>query len=120
MSSFSKILIMGYLGGDPEMQPTQGKPLCHLNIATNEKYKDQTWTTWFKVKVWGTQAEVAQRFLAKGSRVYIEGQLRSQEWQDKQGKKHTSWEVHASSLKVIDFKDTDPKGTDSKEDLDFL
>jgi len=106
--SFNKIIIVGNLGRDPEMRYTpQGTPVCNFSIATNERRKDragelQDITTWFKVTVWGKQAETASKYLTKGKSVYIEGRLHVEEWTDKEGKPRQTLEVNASDMHFID------------------
>jgi single-strand DNA-binding protein len=105
--SFNKIIIVGNLGRDPELRYTpQSTPVCSFSVATNEKRKDgsgeaQNITTWFRITLWGRQAEVASKYLTKGSPVYIEGRLRTSEWTDRDGKTRTSLEVMASDLQFI-------------------
>ena len=87
--SFNKITIVGNLGRDPELRYTpQGTPVCSFTVATNERRKDragemQDSTTWFRVTLWGRQAETASQYLTKGRPVYIEGRLRVEEWTDR-------------------------------------
>src|SRR5438046_5605887 len=80
--SFNKVILVGNLGRDPELRYTpQGTPVCSFTMATNERRKDKTGemqdqTTWFRVTLWGRQAETASQYLTKGRPVYIEGRLR--------------------------------------------
>ena len=89
MSSFNKIIIVGYLGRDPELRYTpNGNAVCNFSIATTEKWKDvagaeRERTTWFRVTAWGRQAELANQYLAKGRQTYIEGRLRLEEYSDR-------------------------------------
>lgn len=107
MASFNKITIVGYLGRDPEIQYTnQGTAVCKLSIATTEKRKDQTGepverTTWFRVSVWGRQAELCNGYLHKGQQVYVEGRLRMEEYTDREGNQRQSLEVNASDVQFI-------------------
>src|SRR5579862_9149861 len=107
MASFNKIVIVGYLGRDPELRYTpQGTAVCDFSVATTERKKDKTGefqdlTTWFKVNMWGRQAEVASQYLAKGKLVYVEGRLSQREWQDRDGNTRTSLEVHGTDLQFI-------------------
>ena len=107
MASFNKIIIVGYLGRDPELRYTpQGTPVCDLSIATTERRKDksgelQDHTTWFRVNLFGRQAEVASQYLAKGRQVYVEGSLTQREYTDRDGKTRTSLEVRGSDLQFI-------------------
>ena len=119
MASFNKIVIVGYLGRDPELRYTpQGVPVCNFSIATTEKRKDQRTgepqdvTTWFKVTLWRRQAEVANQYLSKGKQVYVEGRLRQEEYTDRDGIKRTSLSVDASDIQFLGTK-----GDDSGESI---
>ena len=91
MSSLNKVMIIGRLGRDPEMRYTQaGKPVCSLNVATDEGYTNDRGekvdkTEWHKVVFWDRQAETCSQYLAKGSLVFVEGKLSTRKYQDKQG-----------------------------------
>src|SRR6266851_10387430 len=105
--SFNRIILVGNLGRDPELRYTpQGTPVCSFTMATNERRKDKTgeWqeqVTWFKVTLWGRQAETASQYLTKGRPVYIEGRLRVEEWTDRDGKPRHTLEVHATDMQFI-------------------
>jgi single-strand DNA-binding protein len=107
MASFNKIIIVGYLGRDPEIRYTpQGQAVCNFSIATTEKRKDnageaQDITTWFRVTLWGRQAEVANQYLSKGKQVYIEGRLRQNEYTDREGVRRTSLEINATDIHFL-------------------
>ena len=99
--SVNKVIIIGNLGADPEVKSFQnGGKVCNLRIATSESWKDkntgekQERTEWHSVAIFSEGlAGVAERFLRKGSKVYIEGQLRTRKWQDAQGQDRYSTEV---------------------------
>ena len=105
--SFNKITIVGNLGKDPELRYTpQGNAVCNISVATNEKRRDksgdlQDSTTWFRITLWGKQAENASKFLTKGSPIYIEGRLRVEEWADRDGKNRYTLEVQASDMQFL-------------------
>lgn len=105
--SFNKITLVGYLGRDPELRYTpQGTAVCNFSIATNDRKKDksgefQDITTWFRVTLWNKQAETAAKYLTKGSQIYIEGRLRVEEWQDRDGKDRYTLEVQGSDMQFI-------------------
>ena len=106
--SFNKIILVGNLGRDPELRYTpQGTPVCNFTLATNERRRDRTGetqdtTTWFRVTLWGRQAETASQYLTKGRPVYVEGRLRVEEWTDREGKPRHTLEVHATDMHFID------------------
>ncbi len=105
--SFNKITIVGYLGRDPELKTTpQGTALCKFSVATTERKKGATGeqeelTTWFRVTVWGRQAELANEYLSKGRQVYVEGRLRVEEYTDREGNNRSSLEVNATDLQFL-------------------
>lgn len=105
--SFNKITIVGNLGRDPELRYTpQGTPVCSFTVATNERRKDragemQDVTTWFRVTLWGRQAETASQYLTKGRPIYVEGRLRVEEWTDRDGRQRYTLEVHATDMQFI-------------------
>ena len=120
--SFNKIIIVGNLGRDPELRYTpQGTPVCSFTMATNERRKDrngemQDQTTWFRITLWGRQAETASQYLAKGRSVYIEGRLRVEEWNDRDGRQRYTLEVHATDMQFIGGKVEEHSQTPAKDD----
>jgi len=119
MASFNKIMIVGYLGKDPEIRYTaQGQAVTNFSIATTEKRKDaagegQEITTWFKVTFWGKLAELANQYLSKGKQVYVEGRLRQTEWTDREGNKRQSLEVNGTDLQFLTPKGDEMGGSGS-------
>ena len=106
--SFNKIILVGNLGRDPELRYTpQGTPVCSFSLATNERRRDKATgdnndiTTWFRVTLWGRQAETASQYLQRGRPVYIEGRLRVEEYTDRDGNKRHSLEVNATDMQFI-------------------
>ncbi|MBF0126580.1 MAG: single-stranded DNA-binding protein [Magnetococcales bacterium] len=97
--SLNKVQLIGNLGADPEVRFTQdGRPIANLRIATSDSWKDQQGqvqerTEWHRVVVFGKLAEIAQQYLRKGSKVYIEGQLQTRKWTDNQGQERYNTEV---------------------------
>lgn len=108
MASFNTIILCGNLGRDPELSYTpQGTAVCKFTMATNERRRDkageqQDITTWFRITVWGKQAETVSRYLTKGRKVYVQGRLHVEEWTDREGKPRQSLEVNASDVQFID------------------
>jgi single-strand DNA-binding protein len=114
--SFNKVIVVGNLGRDPEMRYTpQGTPVCTFSVASNERRKtsageQQDITTWFRVTVWGKQAEAVSKYLTKGRSVYVEGRLHVEEWTDREGKPRYTLEVNASDVQFIDAARADGEG----------
>jgi single-strand DNA-binding protein len=105
--SVNKVILVGRLGRDPETRFTSGgQAVANFSVATDETYKDrngerQKRTEWHKIVVWGKQAEIAQKYLKKGSLIFIEGRIQSREWQDKQEQKRTSFEIVATNFRML-------------------
>jgi single-strand DNA-binding protein len=102
--SLCKITMIGNLGRDPEMRYTpDGRPVTTFSVAVNRNTKNQAgeWleeTEWFRITVWGNQAERMAENLRKGSRVYVEGRFRTREWEGQDGAKRTALEVTADNV----------------------
>lgn len=101
MASLNKVMLIGNLGKDPEIRKTQsGKPIANFSIATSETWKDKTTgekkekTEWHNIVVFNEGlAGVVERYVKKGSKVYIEGALQTRKWQDKDGNDRYSTEI---------------------------
>lgn len=123
--SFNKIIIVGNLGRDPELRYTpQGTAVCNISVATSEKRKDksgelQDITTWFRVTLWGKQAETASKYLTKGKPVYLEGHLRVEEWTDREGAQRYTLEVHGTDMQFISSGRSDDYSSDSVSSDNF-
>jgi single-strand DNA-binding protein len=106
--SLNHIMLIGNLGDDPKLRETKGdRPMsvCNFSLAVNEKVKsDGEWeeiTLWFKVTVWGKQAEVAEQYLSKGSPVCVIGKLGVEEWVDREDNNRFTLTVNASDVRFI-------------------
>jgi single-strand DNA-binding protein len=100
MSSVNKVILIGNLGRDPEVRTVNsGQKVVNLSLAVSERWKNangetQTRTEWVKVVVWNERiADVAEKWLKKGSKVYVEGALQTRKWTDKDGVERYSTEV---------------------------
>ncbi len=99
--SINKVILVGNLGADPEVRATQdGREICNLRLATSESWKDRNTgerrekTEWHRVVIFNENlTRVAKEYLRKGSKVYIEGQLQTRKWTDKDGIEKYSTEV---------------------------
>jgi single stranded DNA-binding protein (ssb) len=100
---------IGRLTRDPELRYTPaGKAVCKFGIAINRTYRNQEGNNvedvlFINVTTWGKQAENVSQFLKKGRRVAISGELRSNNWQDKEGNKRTSFEINARTVQFLDL-----------------
>ena len=115
MASINKVILVGNLGRDPEVRrANNGNAIANLNLATTETWKDknsgerQTKTEWHRVVIFGGTAEVAEKYLKKGSSVYIEGKLQTRKWTDAQGQDKYSTEVvvesYGGEMQMLDGK----------------
>ncbi|MBS1793962.1 MAG: single-stranded DNA-binding protein [Acidobacteria bacterium] len=105
--SFNKITIIGNLGRDPELRYTpQGNAVCDFSVAVNDRKRDKAgeWqdiVTWFKITLWGKQAETASKYLTKGRQIYIEGRLQLEEWTDRDGNNRYTLAVQGSEIQFL-------------------
>lgn len=136
MSSVNKVILIGNLGRDPEVRSTQdGAKIVQLSLATSESWKDRATgerrerTEWHRVVIFNERlAEIAEQYLRKGSKIYIEGQLQTRKWQDKEGQDRYTTEIvlnkFRGELTMLDGrsdegnKDAPPAGTGINADLD--
>ena len=109
MRGVNKVILVGNLGHDVEVrQMTNGNAVANIRIATNERWtrrdtgQVQEHTEWHNVVLFGRRAELAQQYLRKGSRIYVEGRLRTRSWQDREGNERRSTEVVADDMQFLD------------------
>jgi single-strand DNA-binding protein len=108
MRGVNKVMLIGNLGKDPELQYLEGNiGVAKFSLATTETYKDRggklvSQTEWHTVVLWRGLAELAQKYLHKGSMVYIEGRLRTRSWEDKEGNKKFATEVVGDNLIMLE------------------
>ncbi len=108
MASVNKVIIVGNLGRDPETRYLpSGEAVTNISVATTDTWKDKTSgekkeaTEWHRVSFFGRLAEIAGEYLKKGSQVYVEGQLRTRKWQDKEGKDRYTTEIRADTMQML-------------------
>lgn len=103
----NKVMIIGHLGRDPEMRYTPShRAVTNFNVASSRSWKTadgerHTETEWFNVVAWGNLAEICHEYLAKGQQVYIEGRLQTRKWEDDEGNKRTTVEIHANEMIML-------------------
>ena len=108
MRGVNKVMLIGNLGKDPDMQYAEGTiPVVKFPLATTETYKDKngrlmSQTEWHTVVLWRGLAELAQKYLHKGSLIYLEGRLRTRNWEDREGTKKFATEVVGDNLIMLD------------------
>ena len=106
--SVNKVILLGYVGKDPEIKDFENGKVAKMTIATTEKgYKLKSGkdvpdrTEWHNIMLWGGLAEVAEKYVRKGMQVYIEGKIQTRSWADKEGITHYITEVVASDLQML-------------------
>src|SRR5690242_18831473 len=103
----NKIMLIGNLGRDPELNVTaEGTPITKFSLAVSRNYKTSSGekreeTEWFNIVAWRQLAQTGERYLHKGSKVYIEGRLTQRKYTDKEGTQRTSVEVIASDMEML-------------------
>jgi single-strand DNA-binding protein len=107
----NKVIIVGNLGNDPEVKyMPNGNAVTNISVATSDSWKDkqtgqqQERTEWHRIVFFNRIAEIAGEYLRKGSKVYIEGALRTRKWQDQAGQDRYTTEIVASELQMLDAK----------------
>ena len=127
MSGVNKVILIGNLGKDPEVRYLDnGVAVANLSLATSENYKNKqgervTQTEWHDVVLWRGLAEVAEKYLKKGSSVYVEGKLRTNKWVDKDENTRYKTEVLADKLTMLGRSQTQEQSNESisEDDLPF-
>jgi single-strand DNA-binding protein len=123
--SVNKVILIGNLGADPEVRHTQdGRPIVNLRLATSESWRDKASgerkerTEWHRVVIFSEAlCRIAEQYLKKGSKIYVEGQLQTRKWQDQSGQDRYSTEVvlqgFNSQLTMLDGRQGGGEGRDS-------
>lgn len=106
--SVNKVIIVGNLGKDPEIRHLEsGVAVCNFPVATSETYKDRntgervSQTEWHNVVLWRGLADVAEKYLKKGAKIYIEGKLRTRSWQDQDGNTRYTTEIVGDNMTML-------------------
>jgi single-strand DNA-binding protein len=112
--SLNKVMLIGNVGSDPEVRYLENNPqnpgnnvkVATVRLATTERYRDRNGeqrenTEWHTVVLWRNNADVAEKFVRKGSQIYIEGKLRTRQWTDQTGNKRYTTEVVADTLQLL-------------------
>lgn len=111
MAGVNKVILIGNLGKDPEVRYLEGGiAVANFPIATTETFRDKNGnkneqTEWHQIVLWRRLAEVAEKFLKKGMQVYIEGKIRSRNWEDKDGNKRYTTEIFGDTLTILSRRD---------------
>lgn len=115
----NKVILVGNVGQDPEVRYTgdasNGAKVATIRLATSERYRDrngnlQEHTEWHSVVVWRNTADVVEKYVRKGSQLYIEGKLRTRSWEDQTGNKRYVTEIMADTLQLLGRKQDNQQG----------
>jgi len=127
MASLNKVLLIGNLTRDPDVRMmSNGRPVCNFGLALNRSYKDgegnrKEETTFVEVESFGPRAEAVGRFFTKGRSIFIEGRLKLDQWESKEGEKRSALRVVLDSFEFVDSKQdgssSQPRNTESAPSL---
>ena len=120
----NRILIAGNAAADPEVRDLNGRKGASFRVGITEKFKgtDDKWqekTEWVNVVAWGKTAEVAERYIKKGSSVLVEGKIQTREWKDRDGNKRFTTEVLASNIQVDRSRSSRASSPQDSDNYDF-
>ena len=123
MRGVNRVTLIGHLGKDPDIQFLEGNiAVAKFSLATTESYKDKTGkpvsqTEWHTIVLWRGLAEMAQKYLHKGSVVYIEGRLKTRHWEDKEHNKRSATEIVVDNLVMLDKRSDNSSPGATGEDI---
>ena len=115
----NKVILIGNVGQDPEVRYTgdasNGAKVATIRLATTERYRDrngnpQEHTEWHNVVVWRNQADLVEKYVKKGTQLYVEGRIRTRSWDDQSGNKRYTTEILADNLQLLGKKTDNPGG----------
>lgn len=107
MAGLNKVLLIGNVGGDPEIRSLpSGSKVANFSLATSESYNDksgqkQTVTEWHRIELWDGLATIAERYVKKGDPIYIEGKIRNERWTDKDGQEKSGVRIRGLSMQML-------------------
>ena len=127
MPSVNKVILIGHLGRDPETRYlSNGTAVANFTIATTERWnkdgESHSRTEWHRIEAWGKLAEICSELLYKGAAVYIEGSIKTDEWEDQEGKKRQTTKIKAQQMQALGKRSAPrpPKQeTDDGDDIPF-
>lgn len=104
----NKVILVGNVGRNPEVQYVGDRPMAWFSLATTEQsYRTSEGaviperTEWHRIVMWGKDADTAERYITKGTKMYIEGKLRTRQWTDRNGIQHSVTEIYADSFDIL-------------------
>lgn len=121
MAGVNKVILIGNLGSDPEVRHlSSGSVVANFNIATSESYTNKngervTQTEWHRIELWDGLAKVAEQYLKKGQMVYIEGKLKTENWQDSDGNNRTTTRIRGLNMTMLGGRSSDQSDSDANK-----
>lgn len=116
MAGINKVILVGNLGNDPDIRTMpNGEAVANITVATSESWTDKNTgerrevTEWHRIVFYRRQAEVAGEYLRKGSKVYVEGRLKTRKWQDQNGQDRYTTEIQGDNLQMLGGRQDEPK-----------
>ncbi|MFC1586643.1 single-stranded DNA-binding protein [Fibrobacterota bacterium] len=122
--SLNKVMIIGNLGRDPEIRSTpSGAKVSNFSVATNESYTDKSGqkverTEWHRIVMWRGLADIAEKYLRKGSTVYVEGKLQTRSWDDQNGQRRYTTEIIADQMTMLGGRAREGQGMQENYPVD--
>jgi single-strand DNA-binding protein len=119
MAGINKVILVGNLGRDPEVRYTpSGTAVANFTLATTETWTDrdgqkQSHTEWHRIVAWRRLGEICGEYLSKGKQVYIEGRIRTREWEDQDGNKRKTTEIEAQTMQMLGSRVQDEPSVDA-------
>jgi single-strand DNA-binding protein len=116
----NKVMLIGNVGKDPDIRHLEsGTAVANLTLATTERYKDrngemQEQTEWHNVVLWRGLADVTERFVRKGSQIFIEGKIRTRSWEDQSGQKRYTTEIVADNMQLLGRRSDNPANASAR------
>lgn len=114
MAGINKVIIVGFLGNDPEIRTMpNGEQVANITVATSESWTDKNTgerkeqTEWHRIVIYRKLAEIAAQYLHKGSQVYVEGRLKTRKWQDNNGQDRYSTEIQCDNFQMLGGRNQD-------------
>ena len=118
VNSFNRVILIGRLGQNPELRyiPQTDRAVANFSLATNERAfspgggDSEIRTEWHRIVAWGKQAEFCEKYLTKGKQILVEGRLRTEKWQDRDGNPRSTTKVHALTITLLGRREESADG----------
>lgn len=117
MASLNKVMLIGNVGRDPEVRDFEGGVRkANFTLATTEQFRDREATEWHNIVAWRQLADLADKYIRKGSQIYVEGRITSRSWDGNDGQKHYITEIEARTIQLLGRRgDSDSSGSSAPQ-----